>query len=155
MINKKKGHTRRNFLKKIWTVMGILVGLEFLYLIYNFLRPQKRKDVASSFLFNAGTADEFITNSITPFRSRNFFLSRLDNGEFLALSTRCTHLGCILECDKNRNLLLCPCHASMFDIEGNVLRSPATRKLDRLEVTIENNQVLVHLNKADNQNKKS
>jgi Rieske Fe-S protein len=37
------------------------------------------------------------------------------------------------------NRFVCPCHASEFDIRGNVINPPAPRALDLYAVTIENN----------------
>ena len=141
----KNNIERRGFLKKLWTILGIVAGIEIVYLVYNFFLPNKKitASVPSSY-FEAGAQEKFKNNSITSFRSRNFFLTRLENGEFIALSTRCTHLGCALTYDKTKNLLVCPCHSSIFDIKGKVLRSPATRNLDHHEVIIEKNIVKVN-----------
>ncbi|MEN8122755.1 MAG: Rieske (2Fe-2S) protein [Bacteroidota bacterium] len=144
MKNGNENITRRNFFKKIWIGLGIVAGLEFIYLIFSFFNPKRKKNVSVEPLFEAGTIGSFKKNSITPFRSQGFFLTRLENGEFMALSTRCTHLGCALEYDESKNLLVCPCHSSMFDIKGKVLKAPATRDLDQLEVVIENNNIKVN-----------
>ncbi|HSL46359.1 MAG TPA: ubiquinol-cytochrome c reductase iron-sulfur subunit [Anaerolineales bacterium] len=49
-----------------------------------------------------------------------------------AISLTCSHLGCVLE---ERNFgFECPCHSSRFDPNGNVLKGPATRKLQKLRV---------------------
>jgi cytochrome b6-f complex iron-sulfur subunit len=136
---------RRWFLKKLWIALGIIAGGEVIYLFYNFLRPNKHviKPEKQEY-FDAGMVSSFKKNTISSFRSRQFFLSRLENGEFIALSTRCTHLGCSLTCDEEKNLLICPCHSSVFDIEGKVLRAPATQDLDVHEVIIEQDRVKVN-----------
>jgi nitrite reductase/ring-hydroxylating ferredoxin subunit len=149
MASENKKHIkRRSFLKKIWVGLGILVGIELIYMIFNFLRPSKKTTTTySSEYYEAGLLSSFEPDSITPFRSRNFFISRLKSGELLALSSRCTHLGCALECDHDKNLLVCPCHSSMFDINGHVLRSPATRNLDQLDMKIQHDKVMVNPSK--------
>jgi cytochrome b6-f complex iron-sulfur subunit len=38
---------------------------------------------------------------------------------------------------------LCPCHASAFDMTGNVISAPAPRALDIFPISIENNVVKV------------
>jgi cytochrome b6-f complex iron-sulfur subunit len=62
---------------------------------------------------------------------------------FLALSRRCTHLGCTVPWDPDKGQFACPCHASVFDIRGDVIQSPAPRALDIFAVSIENNRVKV------------
>jgi cytochrome b6-f complex iron-sulfur subunit len=42
---------------------------------------------------------------------------------------------------------VCPCHASAFDITGNVISPPAPRALDIYAVNIENDIVKVHTGK--------
>jgi nitrite reductase/ring-hydroxylating ferredoxin subunit len=54
-----------------------------------------------------------------------------DEGGWYALLNRCTHLGCQPALDPQSRLLLCPCHGSRFDLQGRVVRGPATRPLAR------------------------
>lgn len=46
---------------------------------------------------------------------------------FVAVSPVCTHLGCTVDIQARR--LVCPCHGSMYDRAGRVLRGPAERPL--------------------------
>ena len=39
---------------------------------------------------------------------------------FLAFSKVCTHLGCLVKYDQERQMFICPCHAGTFDLEGKV-----------------------------------
>ena len=55
-------------------------------------------------------------------------------GEYQALSLRCTHLGCTLEDEED--FFSCPCHGSVFDQDGEVLKGPAEEKLPSLRVEI-------------------
>ena len=68
---------------------------------------------------------------------------RLHDGGFLALSCQCTHLGCTVPWVEKQKKFMCPCHASSFDIKGNVIGGPASRPLDLFPITIENNVVAV------------
>ena len=55
-----------------------------------------------------------------------------ERGQVYALSLVCTHLGCTVSVGPDG--IACPCHGSLFDRSGNVLRGPATRALTRLAV---------------------
>jgi Rieske Fe-S protein len=57
------------------------------------------------------------------------YVLALATGGFVALSPICTHLGCTVEMSGPR--LVCPCHGSTYDREGNVLQGPAERPLRR------------------------
>jgi Rieske Fe-S protein len=66
-------------------------------------------------------------------------------GEFIALSLRCTHLGCSINWEENKKRFICPCHSSAFDISGEVLNPPASRALDYYPVLIEKGVVKVDI----------
>ncbi len=67
-----------------------------------------------------------------------------DNGrDFIAMSNICTHLGCRVRWIADQQIFLSPCHFGVFDREGKVISGPPPRPLDRYEVKIENNQLLI------------
>jgi len=69
--------------------------------------------------------------------SRTVFLTR-DQGQVIALSNRCTHLGCAVRYDQESTEapLVCPCHDGRFSAKGEVLSGPPTRPLQRLRLEI-------------------
>jgi menaquinol-cytochrome c reductase iron-sulfur subunit len=68
---------------------------------------------------------------------------KLDNGEIVAFAPQCTHLGCAYHWDDPKKQFLCPCHTSVFSIDGKVISGPAPRPLDRLEAKVQNNKLMV------------
>lgn len=66
-----------------------------------------------------------------------------EDGEVTVFSPQCTHLGCGYRWDNPERKFKCPCHASVFAIDGSVLGGPAPRPLDRLPVKVENGVVYV------------
>jgi menaquinol-cytochrome c reductase iron-sulfur subunit len=65
------------------------------------------------------------------------------SNEVTAFAPQCTHLGCAYHWDQAKNEFVCPCHNSLFSIEGKVLGGPAPRPLDRYQTKIEGNKLLV------------
>lgn len=61
--------------------------------------------------------------------------------EIYALSLVCTHLGCTVNVTPNN--LVCPCHGSVFDRSGEVLKGPSNRPLPRLEVQEKGDSLVV------------
>ncbi len=49
----------------------------------------------------------------------------------VALSRRCTHLGCRLNFNEEKRELVCPCHHSRFSAAGKRIAGPARRNLAR------------------------
>ncbi|MGB5746602.1 MAG: ubiquinol-cytochrome c reductase iron-sulfur subunit [Desulfobacterales bacterium] len=137
--------SRRNFLNKLWIILGFLALAEFIAVAVAFLRPGKSNALQEldDTVFIGGPVDKYVPNSVTAFVRGRFYLARLEDGGFLALSRKCTHLGCTLPWVEKENKFVCPCHASAFDITGNVISAPAPRALDIYAVFIENNIVKV------------
>jgi cytochrome b6-f complex iron-sulfur subunit len=55
---------------------------------------------------------------------------------FHALSSVCTHLGCVTRYQPDEGLIVCPCHGSRFSLEGEVLAGPAPRPLLWLQMVL-------------------
>lgn len=142
---KKTG--KRNFLKILWASLGLVALGELVIVILSFFKPVAQKESAVSVvrMIDAGAADTYQPGSVSAFVTGQFYLVCLEDGGFLALSNRCTHLGCAVPWDKELKKFICPCHASEFDITGNVLSSPAPRALDLFEVSIVNKQIQVNI----------
>ena len=144
---------RRTFLKKFWIGLGVMAGIETLFLTGNFLFPKRKtSELNSDELFAAGQVDNFKKGSVTPFRNHQFFLSRTKEGGFLALSIKCSHLGCNLIWEKENNRFVCPCHSSWFDKKGDVMHPPATRPLSVHPVIIEQGVVKVNTKTLEKRN---
>lgn len=70
-------------------------------------------------------------------------LVRKRGGGLVALSAVCTHLGCIVQWEKDKQGFLCPCHAGYYTAEGVVTAGPPPRPLTRLPFTVANGVVTV------------
>ena len=95
----------------------------------------------------AGPIENFEPGTVSAFVRGKFYLARLEDGGFLAMSRSCTHLSCTVPWVSSENKFICPCHSSEFDIRGNVINPPAPRALDLHPVTIENNVLKVDTGK--------
>lgn len=135
--------SRRGFLLKLaWGAAGLAVLGESGWLTYRFLSPRVVEGEFGG-VFEVGPVEDFPPGSVTPVNAGRFYLVRLEDGGFLALYRKCTHLGCSVPWDPARGQFVCPCHASAFEANGEVLNPPAPRPLDRFPVTIENGIVMV------------
>jgi cytochrome b6-f complex iron-sulfur subunit len=134
--------SRRNLLKLAWGALGAAALAEGALVTYRFLSP---KVVEGEFggVFTVGNVVDFPPGSVTPVNAGRFYLIRLEDGGFLALYRKCTHLGCAVPWDQEKGKFICPCHASEFEADGDVLNPPAPRPLDRFPVIIENDVISV------------
>jgi cytochrome b6-f complex iron-sulfur subunit len=134
---------RRRFLSLAWKVLGVAAVAEFLGVVAAYLWPRRGEGEGGRGIVEAGPVGEFTPASVTPFPQGRFYLVRLTDGGFLALSSKCSHLGCTVPWNEKDRTFPCPCHASVFDMRGDVLSPPAPRALDLFAVTIESGVVKV------------
>lgn len=145
----KQTQSRRSFLNKIWLLLGGLAFAEVMAGAFAFFRSssrQKLPDEAGDTI-TAGLVENFEPGTVSAFVAGKFYLARLEDGGFLAMSRRCTHLSCTVPWVAAENKFICPCHASEFDIRGEVTSPPAPRALDLYEVEIRNNVLTVNTGK--------
>ncbi|MBP7934539.1 MAG: ubiquinol-cytochrome c reductase iron-sulfur subunit [Phycisphaerae bacterium] len=83
----------------------------------------------------AGTVDERR-------KKDGVWLVRLPD-RLVALSTACTHLGCILNWIPGERRFACPCHGSGFALDGTNTEGPAPRPMDRFGVSVVDGLVVV------------
>ena len=63
--------------------------------------------------------------------------------EVIAFAPSCTHLGCAFRYEAATKNFLCPCHVSLFSLDGKVISGPAPRALDQYDVRVENGRVML------------
>jgi len=141
---------RRRFLTRLWAVLGGLAIVELIMVGAVFLRPRKTAQIKpdGEVLVSCGAVDHYLPGTVTAFVRGRFYLTRLDDGGFLAISRRCTHLGCTIPWEEEAKRFVCPCHASVFDVTGQVVQAPAPRALDIYPLSIENDLITVDTRQA-------
>jgi Rieske Fe-S protein len=72
--------------------------------------------------------------------------------QVIALSAACTHMGCLVQWQKDRSFL-CPCHGGLFDQYGNPVNATGHLKymtpLPRMETKIVNGEIYVKVPKSN------
>ena len=131
----EKKVSRKDFMNIVWGAAGTLVLTELSLASLRFFSPRATEGEFGG-LFNLGSYEEFPLGSVTPVESGCFYLVRLEDGGYLAVYRRCTHLGCAVPYDPAVGQFVCPCHGSAFTTEGDVLNPPASRPLDLFQLSI-------------------
>lgn len=137
-----RGVSRRDFLKAGIGAAAVMAMVELGGLTWLFLQPRAVDGQLGGEVI-AGTADSFPLGSVTAFPTGRFYLVRSHDGGFLAISRRCPHLGCTVTWQSEPQKFFCPCHASYFDILGNVENTPAPRALDTFAIQLRDSAVVV------------
>ena len=68
-------------------------------------------------------------------RRGNVDLEEDENG-YVAISTRCAHLGCPVRYVDAAGNFICPCHGGVYDFQGKVIGGPPVRPLDRFQTRV-------------------
>jgi len=134
--------SRRDFLKLGVGALSALALLEVGGASLMFLQPRSLDGEFGGQVI-AGLVESFPVGSVVEFPDGRFYLIHAPDGGFLAVYRRCTHLGCTVSWEPEQNRFFCPCHASSFDIVGDVENPPAPRALDTFPITIDAGQVVV------------
>jgi len=121
---KQKKQNRRYFIKSAGLGLMLAVGIlwDKLLKTENQLAIQKQVSLP----FNPNKTISF----------QDDFIVVNKDGQTKVFSSHCTHLGCNInktEGDK----LICPCHGSAFNTDGNAIKGPAVRPLDSKSFSID------------------
>lgn len=93
-----------------------------------------------------GTAADFPPRQgkVVPVNDKPVIVVNTTQGGLKAFSAICTHLGCIVEWDQNRQFILCPCHDGRFNpLNGAVISGPPPAPLPELALTVEGDAIYV------------
>jgi menaquinol-cytochrome c reductase iron-sulfur subunit len=61
--------------------------------------------------------------------------------EYIAITTRCAHLGCPVSFVQAAGNFICPCHGGVYGFLGERIGGPPVRPLDRFQTRVTNGQV--------------
>jgi Rieske Fe-S protein len=82
----------------------------------------------------AGKSTAYVRRGSTEFEGEN-------PDEFIAISTRCAHLGCPVRFVQSARNFICPCHGGVYDFEGKRIGGPPPRPLDRFQTRVRDGKV--------------
>jgi menaquinol-cytochrome c reductase iron-sulfur subunit len=148
--------TRRGFLQLAIGTLGLVGGVALgIPLVGALIGPALRKAKAhwtkvtrvdsltagqpTDLTFPDQTEDAYIRETAL----RSVWAISHSSSDVTVFSPICPHLGCGYHWDAQTQHFECPCHGSVFDIDGKVLAGPAPRPLDTLPTKVENGELWV------------
>ena len=126
-----KSVSRRNFVARFGT--GVCLGSLGLSAVGMLRSVSPWAFPEPSGEFKIGLPADYHEGSIKSFPEENTIIFRDKEGLF-AISTICTHLGCVAA--RTDAGFQCPCHGSRFSPLGQLIQGPAPRGLNWLEVSM-------------------
>ena len=128
--NDKEGVSRRDFLSLASIGAVILSSLTVLAGIFRMTKADVYYEESRK--FNIGKPGEFPVGTVKTLADKKVFIFS-DNDGLYAISSICTHLGCIVQ-PTDRGFQ-CPCHGSKFNKNGKVTAGPAPGNLSWHEIS--------------------
>ena len=149
-----EGSTRRSVMTKAILGLGALIGLAYAALAVRFILPRAGAGAAGEGQQTAGPIASFKVNKPIMVQVKEptgmptgIIVNNKGNNSFDAFDFHCTHLQCpvsvVPPSNGNAAYYACPCHGSMFNIDGTVRRGPAPVPLKRHNVRVQNGQVML------------
>ena len=152
----KTGTTRRRFLVVMMSIvasmLGLILGIPFIRSVIGAGSVAKKETwvkVADLQSIPVGEPIRlnFVQNEQDAFIQQaalhSVWVVRHSQTEATAYSPICPHAGCYYNWSTQLRRFACPCHASVFEINGMVVSGPAPRPLDTLPVKIESGSLLL------------
>jgi Rieske Fe-S protein len=135
---------RRTFLDWLIRASGTALGAFVLYPVVRYLVPPKIPEATTRRVV-AAKVDELAPGSYKtfPFGGVPGILIRTDDGEYRALSATCTHLDCTVQYKSDERLIWCACHDGKYSLEGKNVAGPPPRPLERFEVHVVGEEIVV------------
>jgi cytochrome b6-f complex iron-sulfur subunit len=135
-LPEKKPVNRREFLNLAWLASMGLMTVNFAGATYLFAMPRFKEGQFGG-VFSAGTVADLppVGGAPANFPKVKLWLSNTEEG-LVAIYKVCTHLGCLYNWNSQEGKFICPCHGSQFQQNGEYIRGPAPRSLDRFVLQI-------------------
>lgn len=125
---------RRDFLSNAWkTGIGLTVVAGG-WTSWDLLQPIRGTGFGG--LVRAVPASAVPETGVVEVPAARAYLVRIQ-GAIVAISEKCTHLGCRVPYCAQSNQFECPCHGSYFNRAGEYRAGPAPRGMDRYPITID------------------
>lgn len=135
---------RRAFLALLGASAMSVAGLGTSVTAVRYLWPEVLFEADTRFVL--GRPEEIAAGTVLVLPEQKVFVVR-DQAGFFALSSTCTHLGCMTRYEKENGRIFCPCHGSQFSPDGRVVGGPAPRPLPRLKLVVEDGRLVVDVAK--------
>jgi cytochrome b6-f complex iron-sulfur subunit len=131
---------RRDFLSKAWQFGLAAVGVAALWTSWDFLQPTS--PIGFGGKVRVGSPDLVPADGVLVVPAARAYLTR-EGDEVVAMWSRCPHLGCRVPWCESAGEFECPCHGTTFNRLGEHRSGPAPRGMDRFEVLVEDDQLII------------
>lgn len=134
--------SRRKFLTNCFGALGATMTAVALFPIFRFLAPRSHSEASSKVIIAENEIAEG-SAKFFEYSGSSAVLVKKKGGELVALSAVCTHLGCIVQWEKDQQTFLCPCHAGHYSVDGEVTAGPPPKALPKIPFIVADGKITV------------
>ncbi len=134
--------SRRTFIGACLGGLGVIAAAAVSWPLFRYLAPRSGGENAGKVVIPDTDVREGEARFFE-FAGSAAVLVRKRGGDLVAFSAVCTHLGCIVQWEKDKQDFLCPCHAGRFSADGDVTAGPPPKPLKKIPFTVAGGNITV------------
>ena len=134
--------SRRTFLGLCLGCLGTVAAAAVSWPLFRYLAPRSGSDAAGKVAIPAAEVREGEAKFFE-YAGSSAVLVRKRGGDLVAYSAVCTHLGCIVQWEKEKQDFLCPCHGGHYSVDGAVTAGPPPKPLKKLPLSVAGETITV------------
>ena len=140
--------TRRTFIRVGLTAVGAGYAVALGYPLYEYLASPAEKAAIEAAVKDVTLekADELPAGSAMLFKFGGMpaLLIHHDDGTWSSMTAVCTHLGCTVQYEKDKQRIYCACHGGIYDAKtGANVSGPPPKPLKAFHVEVAEGKVVV------------
>ncbi|HYX25711.1 MAG TPA: ubiquinol-cytochrome c reductase iron-sulfur subunit [Thermoanaerobaculia bacterium] len=128
---------RRRFLNWLLGTSGAAFLLSVLYPVLRYVSPPQIPEASTSEVEVGPANDPELVEKgfkIVHFGAEPVIVVKVSDTEYRAFSASCTHLDCIVEFRKSKQVMWCNCHNGVYDLTGRNIAGPPPKPLTPFRV---------------------
>lgn len=144
----EEGFSRRGFVKVALGGVGLAYAAAIGYPIYRYLNSPVEASIQMAAVkeVTLPDANKLPQGSALMFKfgARPAMLIHHKDDSWVSLDAVCTHMGCTVAYDPNKDMVHCACHGGVYDAKtGENISGPPPRPLTKYVVAVNDGNVLV------------
>ena len=76
---------------------------------------------------------------------KDLLVARVSSAKYVAVDIKCRHKGCDVAYEATEKHFACPCHGSLYELDGSVKQGPTTEPLTSYETVVTETELIIRI----------
>lgn len=76
---------------------------------------------------------------------KDLLIARVSSAKFVAVDIKCRHKGCDVAYESTEKHFACPCHGSLYELDGSVKQGPTAEPLTSYETVVTETELIIRI----------